>query len=117
MITRDFHGNDPENNRFNARCIGGCFQIYKIVHDCHVRGPRQDEIDKVKRICEGKSVCRFTPAPSLFGGRGCNGIKKTWVTFACNGGHLVQSHKDGNKLFKNLFKKKIKVGGWSFIFG
>jgi len=95
MITRDFHGNDPEGNRFDARCEGGCFQIYKIVHDCKVRGPRQEEIDKVKRICEGKSVCRFRPAPSFFGPRECNGIKKTWVTFGCNDGSLVHRHKDG----------------------
>lgn len=119
MITRDFHGNDPENNRFDARCDGGCFQIYKIVHDCKERDPRQDEIDIVKRICEGKSVCQFTPAPSLFGPRGCNGNKVTWVTFACNGGSLVQNHKDGKKPEGGGGRKKggWSIGGWSFILG
>ena len=51
---------------------------------------------KVKDLCEGKEICKFTPAPSFFGPRRCTGIKKTWVNWQCiNHIDEITRHVDG----------------------
>ena len=53
---------------------------------------------RVKDLCEGKEVCKFTPAPSFFGPRTCAGIKKTWVNWQCiNHKDEITNHVDGEK--------------------
>ena len=51
---------------------------------------------RVKDLCEGKEVCKFTPAPSFFGPRTCAGIKKTFVNWQCiNHKDEITKHVDG----------------------
>jgi len=95
MKSRDFHSKNPEGNKFYAKCAGGCFEINKVVHWCSGIKNVEADREKVLDVCGGKEVCSFTPAPSFFGPKDCNGIKKTWITVTCIGGKLTTNHKDG----------------------
>jgi len=83
----------PFNKQFYAECRGGCIRIHKIVHDCRASPTQPDATAKVQAICEAKPVCQFSPTPAFFGPRSCFGIKKTWVTYSCNGGQLIERHR------------------------
>jgi len=97
MIQQDFHSHQPEANRFYAKCTGGCITIHKVVHWCRATANIDEDLRKVKEVCEGKEVCGFTPAPSFFGPKDCLGIKKTWVVYSCIGGSLINRHIHGQR--------------------
>jgi len=97
--SRDFHnvGNMPGNNRFEAECRGGCFKLVKVVHHCGMRNPWDEEMRKVRDICENKEICKFTPDDKFFGTRSCHGKTKTWVTWYCkNADKEFSRHVDGD---------------------
>jgi len=84
--TKYFRNEKPETNKFYLECKGGCINIQKVVHDCasnQSRDSRPDELKLVQDLCQDKESCELTPAPSFFGHRGCNGIKKTWLEWNC----------------------------------
>lgn len=97
--SRDFHSANAESNVFDLTCKGGCIRITKVIHDCqgkHHRMPTGDEWRRVRNECDGKEHCRFTPAPSFFGRRNCNGRKKTWMKWRCyNHRREIRRHKNG----------------------
>merc|ERR1711962_661228 len=95
--TKDFHNTVPESNRFYFECKGGCINIQKVVHDCsgkHNRASRPEELKLVQDLCQDKESCELRPAPSFFGHRGCNGVKKTWFEWNC------YNHKEEYHRFK-----------------
>jgi len=80
---KDYHSSQPESNLFKYKCEGGCMFFTKVIHNCNGKGNGADELRRVRELCEGKEECEFKPAPSFFGHRACNGVKKTWIHWHC----------------------------------
>jgi len=73
----------------DLKCTGGCLRIHKILYACKMRDePNQEQMKKVKALCDDKESCTVEASRKLFGNDECpeapDSEMKLWITYSCD---------------------------------
>jgi len=71
------------------KCTGGCLRIHKILYACKmVDEPNQEQMKKVKALCDDKESCTVQASRTFFGNTECpdapDSEMKLWITYSCD---------------------------------